>query len=464
VLGKLVPVICFGTLSYVIVELSFLLFGKHLKEAEFFKRQLLASFMLLFLGPLHFLKLLELDFKNVLFFGEGYIIPIGSPGFSLAMFISGLVLLLVFQKPVWSLLHKVVIVFLLAVVAASKIALFLPLVAIAGGLSVLWVFKKEYSLFVVLLVALPVCILVFILTSGAKDAAVVTQLTITDGYYPEYFTVLAEKYGINGSAVKKVTIMMAISVFMWLSIKLFILMLAASSLRKNNFKAISFIVATLFGFVISCLPAFFVNAYGVDGEGKFLFDAKFDMGQFTRGGIFLLTVIAAVFALWVVFEHPKLWARKFSFYTICAWMGIISLGFTSGFYVSIGTVEAPWYREVRKEYCKNKPTLMAMMSNGDYSGQALTTAGVHPWYCTGFRADGGGHMMSRKAHDRNIGFQKIFDTSIDLSLRRLMAASIKKQGVDCIVATPASLQKIKVAEKDSILTLLKGTIWLYKLN
>jgi hypothetical protein len=462
VLGKLVPVICFGTLSYVIVKGSAILFEKHLSEVGFFKRQLLASFMLLFLGPLHFLKLQQLDFKNVLFFGEGYILPIGSPGFSLAMFVSGLVFLLIFQKPPWSLLHKAVIIFLLAFIAASKVALFLPLVALLGCLAILGLFKKENSLFWVLLIAMPVCILVFLQTSGSNDATVVTKLTTTQGFYPEYFTDLAEKYGIQGAAVKKVTIMMAISIFMWLSIKLLIFMVAATSLYKNNFKAVSLIVAALFGFIISCLPAFFVNAYGVDGEGKYLFDAKFDMGQFTRAGIFLLTIVACIFALWLVFEHNKRWMRKLSSGLIIFWMLLISMGFFTNNYLKIGTAEAPWYREVQKEYRINKPTLMAMMSNADYSGQALTTAGVHPWYCTGFRANGGGHMMSRMANDRNIGFQKIFDTSISLSLRRLIADSIKKQGVDCIVATPASLHKIKLAEKDSIISLKNGTKWMYE--
>src|SRR5439155_3433371 len=78
VYGKLVPIICLGTFSYVIVELSVLLFEKHLNKRDFFKRQLLSSFMLLLLGPLHFLNLVRFDFKNILFFGEGYVVPTGS--------------------------------------------------------------------------------------------------------------------------------------------------------------------------------------------------------------------------------------------------------------------------------------------------------------------------------------------------------------------------------------------------
>lgn len=463
VVGKMVPVICLGTLSYVIVELFALLFAKQIRQGDFFTKQLFASFMLLFLGPMHYLKLLHFDFKNVLFYGEGYILPTGSPGFSLGMFVSGLILLLIFEKPKWDLLHKAVIIFLLIVLSTSKVALFLPLITLLGSLSVFRLFKKDYSLFYVLLVALPCCIIVYKLTTGAKDAAVITELT-TNGYYREYYIALANKYGIEGSQVKKITLMFGVSIFMWLSIKLLIFIVATISLYKNKFNSISLIAAVLISFFVSCLPAFFVNAYGVDGAGKFLFDARGDMGQFTRASIFLITLIASVFVLYLVFVHEKLLIRKFSFVAVCLWMGIISLGFISDYYVKPDMADMTWYKEVEKEFRKKKPTLMAMMGSPNCSGQVLTTIGVQPFYCTGIKANAGVHIMSRKVHDRNIIFQKIFDSKLDLSYRRSLADSIRKQGVDCIVVTPQSLGKMQEAQKDSLITIMVGTKWLFQLN
>ena len=113
------------------------------------------------------------------------------------------------------------IILLIVLVSVSKVALFLPLGAFLGILSILWLFKKQPGLFFTLLIALPFCVLAYIFTLRAKDAIGVVEFT-HHGYYQFFFKNVADKYGIHGSPAKKVFLSMSLIIFMWLSIKLLI--------------------------------------------------------------------------------------------------------------------------------------------------------------------------------------------------------------------------------------------------
>ncbi|MEO8769683.1 MAG: hypothetical protein ABI402_06355 [Ferruginibacter sp.] len=468
VFGKIIPIVCFGTLSYVVVRVYETLFGSQPNKRIFNKMLLLTSFMLLFLGPLHLLNLVKLDFKNVLLLGEGYVLPIGSPGFALSMFASGLALLFVFSKTKYNVYDKIMIIVLLGIVSGSKIALFLPLGAFLGTLSLLWLFKKQPGLFYTVLLALPFCVLIYMLTLRAKDAIGVLAFT-HDGYYQTFFLDVADKYGIHGSAAMKVFLAMSIVAFMWLSIKLLILIISGIALFKTNYRAVSIMVAGIIGLVISTLPAFFLNAYGVDSSGAFLFDGKYDMPQFVRGGIFILSVITCIFALYVIYNYPTIFIKRGMLFLICFWMIPIAYSFfKTGGYTVIKIENPDWYKEATEDFMKAKPKLMAMQGGKDsmgryYRGMMLTQLGVHPWFCTGTRLQDG-YIFVQRAQDRNILFQKIFDSTLSLSLRRSAADSIKMQGVDCVVASPPTLDKILFAQKDSLVSKMPQTKWFYKLN
>ncbi len=398
VYGKIIPIICFGTISYCIVKLYEFLFGLSLAKNIFNRKQLLVSFMLLFLGPLHFLNLLKFNFKNTLFLGEGYVLPIGSPGFALSMFFAALVLLIVFSKAKYSLQEQLALIIFLCIITASKIALLLPLGILLGTVAVFGLFKKQMHLFFTLLIALPFCIVVYKLTIAAPDAVAVVEGT-KNGYFIYFFEDLAGKYGISGGAAgKKVFLMMLITVFMWLSIKLLLFFISGVSLFKSNYKAVALLTAGIVSFFISMVPGFFINVYGRDGNGVFLFDGRFDMAQFVRAGIFLFSVIAMVFVLYLLYNHPLAVIRKGCLVLISFWMLVISFSFFSYGYEPPAANNQSWYKEVQQEFLKIKPGLMVIMGNGMYSGQTLTTAGVHPWYCTGLREDGEGIILSKTAN------------------------------------------------------------------
>jgi len=171
-----------------------------------------------------------------------------------------------------------------------------------------------------------------------------------------------------------------------------------------------------------------------------------------------------VFTLYLVYEHKSLVIKKISFVILCLWMITISFSFFSNDFKRSATLDQSWYKEVQHEFSKQRPVLMAMLGSDKFSGQTLTAAGVQPWYCTGTRGDGDGCIFTVKAYNRNVLFKKIFDSTLPLSARKLVLDSIKVDGVDCIVGSPSSLSQIQFAQKDSLVSSISGSRWLYSLN
>ena len=463
VYSKMLPILCLGTIAYTVVKLYAILFAVTLNKISIAKYQLLTTLMFLLMGPLHFLNLVKLNFKNTLFLGEGYVLPTGSPGFALSMLFSTLILLLVLAKPTYSLVHKLTIIIFLCIIAASKFALFVPLAVMLGSLSLFWLIKKRPDLFITLLVALPFCFWIYHLTVSSKDSS--TELAFTkNGYYKMFFSSLADKYGISGSPGTKLLRMLAISITMWIGLKLLIFLFSGISLFKKNYTAIALIAAAILGFIISLLPGFFIDYHAVDADRNFLFDYKFDMTQFVRGSIFLLTLISFIFVLYLLNLYPNNFIRWGSRLLIFLWMLIISFSFFMTDYKKAPPLDQSWYKEIKHDFFNAKPGLMAMIGSADYSGQTLASAGVHPWFCTGRQTDYEGFIFTLKGYERNLLFQKIFDSTVSLSTRKSLAGNIKMQGVDCIVASPSSLIKLQLAQRDSLISPIAGTKWFYRFN
>jgi len=461
---KILPVACLSTVSYTIVRLYEIIFNVDETDSKRFSWKLfLTGLLLLFLGPLHFINLLKFDFSNTLFLGSGYLLPTGSPGFSLAMMLASIVLLIVISTNKFTFSETALIIVLLCFILASKIALFIPLLVFIGLLSIRQFVKNEKNLIFILLIGLLFFILTYVLLVGTSDSVVSVHLT-SQGYFTKYFNDLAGKYHIPAHGLVEILIMTFIVIVMWLSIKFVILGLAFTSLYKKNANAIGIITASVVTFFTCLLPGFFVQSVGTDNAGKLLFDNSFDMEQFVRAAIFLLTVISLIFGLYLLFNYPKDWIRKTTSFIFAVWCTIIAISFFSTSFTSAISSKEDWYLQVNTDFLKAKPRLMAMMGSDDYSGQTATSMGVHPWYCTGIRENNEGYVFTKKGYERNYVFQDIFDTDIAIKRRKTIADSLKKVGIDCIVASPSTLKKINIAMEDSILSRIPGTKWFYRFN
>jgi hypothetical protein len=461
---KIVPISCLSIISYAIVKIYMLLFNVKEADNKFPLKLLITSFLLLFFGPIHFLNIFKLDFKNALFLGVGYLLPTGSPGFALAMWIAGVIILLILSKATYSWYNRMILISLFCFALYSKIALFLPLAAFAGFLSFFRLYKNEKDLFITVIIMLPCTLLLYKICIVSADSIMSMKLT-TQGFFYQSFMGAAEKYGFLGSVTKKLILMAAITMFMWLSIKLVILLIAVFKLYKKNFSVLCIIISVFLSFITGLLPGFFIKSFGENSKGKILFDNTYDMGQFVRGGIFIFTIISLIFVLYFLYIYPKMIVRKISSLIIISWIMIIAFSFSSnGFFQRAGNKNEHWYTEVKEDFVKTKPHLMAMMGNFNQSGQTVTTAGVHPWFCSGIREDGEGYVFSKMAYDRNYIFESIFNSRINLVRRKFIADSLHHLGVDCVVASPTTIKKIKVALNDSIISAIPGTKWFYRFN
>ncbi len=461
---KILPIVSFGVIATCIVQLYNNFFKPAFSQKQTYFIQFFVVCMLMFFGPLHIVNLLKRDFANTLFLGEGYVLPLGSPGFAMSMLFSGLCLYLILSisKPNWY--TKIIFISFLCIIIASKLALFFPLAILLGFYALLLVFKKEYNWLITLLIALPVCLFIFKFALANSDNMTTMALS-KKGYYFDYLPTLAAKYHITGSIVKQTFLMFFISVFMWLNVKFIILFSGINHFRKTNQKLVFLVVAALASFCIASLPSFCLDVYAKDANGIFLFDARFDMPQFIRADIFLITIISIFFILYFALNYKKKIIRYVTITASILWIFIIAVSFLKSSYKQDASAQNnSWYSEAINDYNKAKPGLMAMIGNNEYSGQTLCGAGVHPWFCTGLRKDEDGYTMTLSAHNRNVLFQEIFDTTKTLSQKKATVNYLKKEGVTCVVASPFSIEKINTVVKDSLLTRIEGTKWFYKIN
>lgn len=457
---KIVPILAFSVMAYCITRIYYIVFDIPGTEKTFEKHFFLSVLMLMFLGPLHFINLLKFDLSNVLFLGIGYLLPTGSPGFALSIFLSGLILLLVIPKISFSVSEKILLVALFCLTVASKIAMFVPLTLMIGIIGLYRWYNGSRHLLIILLISIPLCFLIYKITIGAADSIIVTRLT-TDGYFQSNFFELATKYGINKSKGIKILIMFFINVSIWIGMKFFLIGFAGYKQRSNK-KAVILISSLLICLCLSFLPGFFIDVYGVSASGKKLFDIKIDMAQFARASVFLFTSMAIVFILYIFENITQRRIRSIVRVGVSAWMILIAVSFLLSSFTLPKKVDQSWYLQVRKDFRIANPHLMAMMGNYNFSGQTLTTAGVHPWYCTGIRENAEGYIFSKKAYSRYNLLTTAFDPLVNIARRKEAFDSLRHLGIDAIVASPWSQQKFDIAVKDSLIVLIPKTKWIYE--
>lgn len=446
--------------AYASVRLHDSLLGADSSHTLFAEKYFLACLMLIFLGPLHFPNIIKGNWSKALLVGEGYLLPVGSPGSAAAIFLAGLLLLLVFRESKWGFYQKTIAVCLIVMLVLTKVALFLPICVFLGCVSLFRLAKGDSSLFQCLLIAFPITLLCYKLTIGSSDSVFAMELTL-DGHFPTRFKVLGQKYFPGLPDFAMIIGLLFISLLMWINAKIFFITAVAYEHRRDS-QFVSVLISALVALIISLMLGFFLDAYGISSSGAKLFSIKYDMGQFVKGAIFLVNIFVIAFILYFLFSHKKTYIRKLTMINVVMWMGVISIGFFSYQHKDDALGSKEWYTELLSDFESLQPSLMAMIGSGRYSGQLVSAAGINPWFCTGLREEGEGYVNSKTAYDRNFLFRGLFDEKKSLSQRKAIADSLKGNGVDYIVATPETIDKIESAVRASILELAPGAKWMYR--
>jgi hypothetical protein len=424
----------------------------------------LISVSLILLAPLNPIYLLRFDFQNFIFLGEGYLLPMGSPGFALGLLFFGVLNFYFFSTKRLSIGEIASAALLLGTLIAIKIALFIPLFIFYASWLLLKSFRQKRLLlydWAPLVLGGVVAIMSYWFFLG--DLSGITRTTLTlNGYLPEFFQITSKKYGLPWGLPTFLG-MLGYMILMWMGLKWLLATFLFLRRKSGNTEIVFISIAALMTVCATFVPALFVRVMIVDELGATLQDATFDMGQFLRAGIFILNAFSTtVIALLFIDRSPR-YIVAFRSITV-AWFFIAACSLFLSLTREVRSVEGPWYGEVVDEYRQRKPKLMAIQANRAYSGQVLCAKNVYPWWTSVKRGDESGYIGTVRVNYRNALLYKLLDPGTSSNEKAAAAAEMKKEGVDYLVATPDNIERFKTKAMNGLLKQHNGDRWLFELN
>jgi len=464
VFSPMMKVLSFSMLGASIVQVCRWVKGEEAAPAYSWKYYAAASTALLLLAPLHPLYLAKLDIKNTIFLGEGYLLPLGVMGFAFAVFLFGLLNFFFFsneKKNFWEIGFFVVV---LSSIAAIKTAMFFPLVAFLGLYSIIsWIRDRKDRRILYVSLGLIGGVLIMQIFFGNAGGMIRNSLTMHEGYFTTLFSRAIEKFH-RVPTVLNLFLFFSFTFILWMGLKT-VLFSGVLFSRQGYLSGVwPMIVAALGAALISLLPGFFIKISMVDEKGVLLQDGTFDMGQFSRAGLFICTTVAVVclFLLWGMQTGIK---RRLLQAVVFVWFGVALLSFFMLLREAPGQsyADGKWESEVEADFQRDQPKLMGMISNFYYSGQSLMTKGVYPWWTCSKRGADLGYVCTLRSNYRNVLLENLLSDTVGKKEKLGIVRQMQKEGVDALVATPVNKEKFNKLEADSILYQPKNSKWIYKI-
>lgn len=464
IMAKLIAITAFIPVAqFICLFINFLIEKEinnfNFKESNYF----ITCCLLLFFAPINIMSLLKFDFAKTIFLGYGYLLPFGSLGFSLSIFFTGLIFLVVYfnNKNYGSLSY---VLLFLPLIALSKYAAIVPLGIFLGIYSLYEILNKNYKLILILLFSLPIVALVFYTFTGTNPHFGIFIIE-TPGQWANETKMIAEKYKITGSLTKQITIALSIGLFFWIGYKLIFIIFLSKFKNENNKLIKKTIVALVITLIVSLLPGLFLNVINCDENNVKLWDVKHDTTQFTRAAIFLITIFSTASALYFFMYYNVNKSNKIIALIAFLWCSInIYSFFKLNLNREINKGDLSWYESVKIEYEKlsSKPKLMSINGTDKFSGTILSCYNIGPWFNTGTTADGDGYCTNLASYKRSINFKKLYDTA-NLNEQLLVKNTLINEGVDHIVLTIADTFVKKNLIKKNIIEKSDNN-WIFKLK
>ncbi|MEZ5039027.1 MAG: hypothetical protein R2828_04020 [Saprospiraceae bacterium] len=457
----LFAVFSFGTISSALFFL--------LKKQNFiapnkeYKIQLFISFSLILLAPLNPLYLLKLDYKNFIFLGEGYLLPLGSPGFALSLWLFGVCIFFIFiSQPKWY--DKFLFSVFCASIIAMKLAFFIPMFIFMSfylGFPFLKGRLKAIRNLIPLIISLIIAVVLYVVFFGQSDGLQIMKFT-TKGYYYNFLKEKALQYGFQWSPSVFLGIL-SYMILIWMGLKSFLIFVYFKNRSVFDEKFRLIFLSLIFTVFLSALPSFFISVFLVDGKGVFLQDLSFDMGQFLRSGWFIANTFSILLLVILFFGSTSNLIDKSLKIFISVWFLLVGISFFVQLIDPINPKENSWYQEVVSDYKEVNPYKMAMKSNGNYSGQMLVAKGVYPWWVCTKRADNSGYVMTNKVNYRNEILYALIDSTTSIDSTQLLLNKMKQEGVDYLVSTPDYDERLKSLVQNKLLIKSDRSNWFYKI-
>jgi len=425
-----------------------------------------ASTALLLIAPLHPLYLLKFNIKNFILLGEGYLLPMGSIGFALAILLFSVLNFFFFSSEKKRYPDIAFFIILLGSIAVIKSAMFFPLLAFYGLYAItVFITDRKDKRILYLFSGLIVGALLMKLFEGNADGLIKMSLTLKEGYFPGLFRDTMQKFNRPATLLTGV-VFLGVMFFLWMGIKTIIF--ADTFLSKPDYaiKVKPFIVACLGCIIISILPEFFIKILAVDEKGHIFHNTTFDTTQFLRAGLFISTFISTLTLLFV-------WGKKGSYKSklfkgvILAWFGLVGLSLIKGLTEPeppTAETDPQWEHQVAKDFHVVHPRLLAMLSTSKYSGQILVAQEIYPWWTCARRGDANGYVATLRSNYRNNLLEGLINDTVPHTKKTEIIQQLHHEGVDALVATPINKNRFDLLVADSILTKPANSTWIYRLK
>jgi hypothetical protein len=462
----LLSILSFGTLATVIGNM-FRYFQDD-KETNYFRIVFVVSFLLLFFAPLHMVNIVKGNFEDVLFLGLGYLLPLGSPGYAFSILWMSLILpiILTLTKPTKSQLFLLSV--FIVMTAGSKIAIWLPLVLLIGFYTFTqWILDKKTNnlnwLVTILFAGLSSVIIIFSLVLNSKGP-VLMYFSIR-GQNTKELVDFVSSYGLNNKSFFLLAVFgFCIRLCLYLLPKLTLtFLIIRPKFNFSRYKALY--ISILLTFIVLTFIYLFFNVKALNLDGTLYRDMTFDNGQYMRSFIFIvhIFIILIILKLFVQIDWKK---YSYSYVILIGWLTFCGYSFyhqVLANYYQVPT-NTKWYSEVQKDFNTTKPDLMIMLSDGYYSGLGLTAMGISPWYIFGnYNARDGYSNDYETLRRRNLVIE-FFNQKNSLAYRKKLRNRLLEAGVNCVVASPFNLEKMKLAESAKLIHKISNTTWFYSLK
>jgi hypothetical protein len=391
---------------------------------------LIIPFLFIGLFPLHFLNIWRLDWFNWYLPGLGGLLPGGNPPFSFSLSIILFVLIWLYQNIEG--LGKTKNILILGILTGCSIGFKVATFPVLASFVVIYFIltsrsiQKTAALIIVTFFSAITCYLICFGTNGS------TSTELSFGYFVQHH---GGDLTLN-SWVKSLGL---------ISVLLFFRVAIISVTWKKNW---IFYVAALSALVISFGFPFFLKIRVLSDDGlTILRDISFDLLQFTRQGIWFIS-LAALLAAFSLLSYAKKNVLKIIVTGHCVFVFTSWLIAPQVITKSSHVDYLNWKGVVENELDKNKEVLFACFPNEQYISQGLTADDYGPFYATSNASVGG--LATSTRNDYRWGYmEKVYNALVmnDSLAYNEALILLKKEKVDGIIINPEILGKSSLAKQ-----------------
>ncbi|MCT4645621.1 MAG: hypothetical protein N4A74_11600 [Carboxylicivirga sp.] len=442
--------LCTYFIGYIIA-----LIASHIFKTKLTYKNILIS-VLTFIGissinPKYFLLL---DLKKIIWIGTPFTLadkPALVSSLVIVFFLS--FLLITIQK--WDKKKMIGTIIIFSALVCFKVTTFFVFASLFTLLAILIYWKEKQTIYIriILLSALPTLGIyyLFYINEFANIKSVIEPF-----YLSEYFLTLAKQNFNSHLDVIKGLLIFGITFLVWIGFKF--VGLTNILLKKERLKIA---IPLLMTFIVLLVMGSVLRIKVIDEKGIILHDISYDIMQFFKFYLLVITIIASAGMLELI-TNAKSKNRylsivlypSVSLYFIVVYVSLISFNFPIK-----SLNEDNWAKSVSQELKMANPQLCIMQPSNEFPGQLVSAYDVSPFLVAINNRVGGVTTTYKNDGNRELVNQLFSTEKIDQQTNLITLLHLK--GVDCIVANPKTESHLNRMVDNGLLEKESSYNWLY---